>query len=318
MGSLFIILGLLLVSAMFAGVEAGLLSVNRARLRTQVDRGDPSAAILNQLLARPGELLTVVLLVTNLANIVALALITRHAATLLGWSGYLVALLVAMPIFVFGVEVLPKSLFRRFPYRALAFFARFLWLSRLLLSPLLWALSQAGIFRDTGSARSVFVARQEMKFATKEGERLGTLSEDERRLIHSVIDFRAVRLSDVMVPFEEVTYVKSGTTVEAAIRLGMEHDLDRLPVLGEDGQFVGLVNVLDLFFDKQPGTTVNQYLRRIVKVAQDESAFHVVRRLRAARLTLAAVVDEADRPIGIVGSENVMDRLVRAVVNEAA
>jgi len=317
-GSVLAIFALLMISAAFAGIEAGLLSVNRARLRTQKDRGDQNAQLLSKLLDRPGELLATVLIVTNLVNIGALALIVRLLVNAVGPYGYLLALILAWPIFVFVVEVLPKSLFRRFPYRALAMMARILWVARALLLPFLYILDRLGAFRssDRDDQTSIFVARQEMKFVTQEGERLGTMTEEERRLIHRVIDFRALRLTDVMVPFSEVTYVKIGTPVEEAIEVGLRHDLDRLPVLGEDGQFVGLVNVLDLLFDQQPDTTVNQYLRRMIAAKENASTFPLIRRLRAARLTMAAVVDEDDRPLGIVGIENVMNRLVHAAIEE--
>ncbi len=310
-------IGLLGLSAIFSGIEAGLMSVNRVRLRSQCDRGDPAAIRLAKLLKQPARLFATVLLTTSLANISALAIGVRLAVNAQGGWGYLTAFLLALPIFLFGTEMLPKALFQRFPYRALAFFGRLLWLARLLFLPILAPLGWLGIVRETepgSTRRSIFAARQEMKSAAREGERLGTISADERRLIHGVIDFKAVRLADVMIPMAQVIYVNSGTPVEMAIARGLEHDLDRLPVMGKDGQFRGLVHLLDLLFDQQAGATVDQSLRRMVRAAREESAFALVRRLRAARLTMAAVVDRDGRPIGVIGNEAIMDRLVRVVV----
>ena len=56
---------------------------------------------------------------------------------MLGTAGYAVALLVAGPIYLFLLGVLPKSLFRRFPYRALAAFAGLLVFTSRVLWPVL-------------------------------------------------------------------------------------------------------------------------------------------------------------------------------------
>ena len=73
-----------------------------------------------------------VLIVTNLMNIFALTLTTQEFVRWLGPRGYCLALVLALPVYLMGLELLPKSLFRRFPYRALAFLATPLRLADLL------------------------------------------------------------------------------------------------------------------------------------------------------------------------------------------
>ena len=116
----FAILGAWAVSFLFAGIEAGLLSVDPVRLRYHVKRRTPGAARLNRLLKHPERLLVTVLLVTNLANILGLLLLTKLLVASLGYGGFFVAGAVGLPIYLFVLNVLPKSLFRRFPFRALA------------------------------------------------------------------------------------------------------------------------------------------------------------------------------------------------------
>src|SRR5437870_376567 len=123
------------VSFMFAGVEAGILSVNRVRLRHQLKLGDKSASKLERLLAHPERLLFTVLLVTNFMNVCVILLSTQEMVLWLGHRGYVVALVVCLPLYLLGFELLPKSLFRRFPYRALAALSELLRITELALSP---------------------------------------------------------------------------------------------------------------------------------------------------------------------------------------
>ncbi len=131
------IFGLCAVTFLFAGIEAGLLSVDLVRLRSQVKQKKPGAARLARLLQEPERLLVTVLLITNVANIVALLLATRVVVNSLGVAGYFVTVAAAIPFHLFVLGVLPKSLFRRFPFRALAALGGLLEKTSLVLWPVL-------------------------------------------------------------------------------------------------------------------------------------------------------------------------------------
>ncbi|MBA3608927.1 MAG: DUF21 domain-containing protein, partial [Chthoniobacterales bacterium] len=72
------------VSFVFGGIEAGLLSLDQVRLRHQVKSRNRSAILLDQLLKKPERLLATILLVTNLADIAGLLLLTKKLVALLG------------------------------------------------------------------------------------------------------------------------------------------------------------------------------------------------------------------------------------------
>ena len=126
-----------IVSFFFNGIESGLLSIDPVRLRQNVKRGVPAALRLNRLLKQPERLLATVLLVTNAADIIALVLLTSQLVRWHRHAGFLFALVIALPVYLFVLSVLPKSLFRRFPFRALVRLAGVLELTSILFSPLL-------------------------------------------------------------------------------------------------------------------------------------------------------------------------------------
>ncbi len=133
----FIILGCWIVSFFFNGIESGLLSIDPVRLRQNVKRRVPAALRLNRLLKHPERLLVTVLLITNGADILGLLLLTRQFVRASGYAGYFYAILIALPAYLFLLGVLPKSLFRRFPFRALAKLAGVLEFVTVLLWPVL-------------------------------------------------------------------------------------------------------------------------------------------------------------------------------------
>lgn len=303
------------ISFFFAGIEAGLLSVDPVRLRHQVKQGKSAALRLDRLTKRPERLLITVLLVTNFANILGLLLLTKVLVAQFANLGFVLAVVIALPIYLFVLSVLPKSLFRRFPFRALAALGGVLEA----FSILLWPVLEIGerirnlLLPRRAEAGRIFIAREELKQIAVQSEREGSLTSTERAMIHNVVDFRNVRASDVMIPLEKTVTVQPDTPIEEALRLSAAHGVDRLPVISEEGEAIGLVNVLDILLEDTRRDSIHRYMRRIVTARDAEPAYRIIQRLRAARLGLAAVIDSQRNLIGIVTGEDAIKRLVQSV-----
>ena len=314
MKDVFLIIGCWAISFLFNGIEAGLTSIDPVRLRSHVKLNQPAAVRLDRLLQKPERLLVTVLLVTNLADILALLLLTRLLLIKYGPSGFALSAIIALPIYLFVLVGLPKSLFRRFPFRALSPLARLLEIGTTLLSPVLAIGAVIGqIFVPKHKRRArLFAAREELKQITAQSEREGSLTATERAMIHNVVDFQNVTARDVMLPLSQVANLKPDSTVSDALNLSRSRDFDRLPVIGQNGDAIGLINVLDVLLDKDQAQPLSHYMRRMVTVQESEPAARAIQRLRAARLGLAAVVDQKRNLIGVVTSEDLIARLVRA------
>jgi putative hemolysin len=304
----------LLVSCTFSGIEAGMLSVNRVRLRHRVKLKEASAIALQRLLSRPERLLVTVLIVTNLMNITALLLSTGALVSMVGGMGYLVSGLLWVPLYLAVLELLPKSLFRRFPYRALAALTPLLRITDILLSPFLNAgewIMRIAFPRGHDSEKKLFIAREDFKYMTIESERQGTITQAEREMIHNVVDFRTVTARDVMTPLENVKTVPPDMAVLEFLDMARKSHLDRLPVAGTDGRMAGLVNVSEVLLDAPRSGTIAAMIRRIVSVHSTELAYSVMKKMRAARLRLAVVEDEKGRAVGTVSSDELIQKLVK-------
>jgi putative hemolysin len=301
-----------IVSFFFNGIESGLLSIDPVRLRQNVKRGVPAAVRLQRLLDNPGRLLLTVLIVTNAADIIGLLLLTRQFVRAFGLAGFVYAGLVALPIYLFVLSVLPKSLFRRFPFRALARLAGVIEVVSVLFAPVLEIGLRLGriLLPARAERRRLFAGREEFKQITTQSEREGSLTATERAMIHNVFDFRAVKSRDIMIPISKVIAIRPDTSADEALKLGVASGIDRLPVITAEGQPTGLVDVFDILLGKNGDQSLSCYVRRIVTVDEDEPAYRIVRRLRAARLGLAAVLDRHKKLRGVVLIEDLIRRLI--------
>ena len=307
-----------IVSFLFAGIEAGLLSIDPVRLRNHVKRGMLGAVRLNELLQHPERLFVTVLLVTNMADILGLLLLTRRFVRTFGNAGFLAVLVIALPIYLFLLSVFPKALFRRFPFRALVGFAGLLKIVSIILWPVLELGSRFRNLILPGRIRRrgrLFAAREELKQITSQSEREGSLTAMERAMIHNIVDFRALKVSDVMIPLNKINTVRPDASVTEALDLSRAPGGDRLPVVSEEGKPLGLVNALDILLEanSEGFRELDQQMRRMVTSNEDEPAYRVMQRLRAARLGVAGVLDRQRNLNGVVVIEDLIRRLVQSV-----
>ena len=164
--------------------------------------------------------------------------------------------------------------------------------------------------------KKVFIAREDFKFITLESERNGVLSSFERRMIDHVIDFQAVTVRQVMQPVAALRMIRAGMTVDEVLEISLGAHVDHLPVVSEAGVITGLVNVFELLVDSKGGSeSIATCVRRILSVAPDEPAYGVMRKLRAARTKMAAVIDINAGLVGFVASEELIKRLIGSESN---
>ena len=309
-----VVAALCAISFVFSGLEAGLLAADPVRLRHDAKQRK-GAQRMARLLDRPQRLLVTVLIITAVADILAILIATRLLVGSYGNVGYFIAAAAALPVYLFVLGVLAKSLFRRMPFSAIGALGGILETATIVLTPFLVigeTLGRLVLPRRASDRARLFAAREELKQIAVQSEREGSLTATERAMIHNVVDFRNVRARDVMVPLAQAVTLQPGASIESVLALSNATDIDCFPVVSADGQPLGLVNVYEILFERGTPKPLAHYTRRLVTAGDREPAYRIIRRLRAARLGLAAILDGQRRLIGIATDEALIKRLVQS------
>ncbi len=308
-----LLLGSLCVSFLFTGIESGLFALNRVRLRHHARLNERNAARLERLLQKPEHLLLTVSVVTAVANATALVVLVRLLKEPFGLAGYPLAFLLAVPIWVVGLGMIPRAVFRRFPFRTLIRFARLLGFAAVLLSPLLFLVEHffRPLFRGRlERATSASALREEIRFHIRQSEEAGHFTATERGLFNRILDFRDIHIGEIMIPWSNVVSIDLSTPLPEVVATARRTDFDRLPVL-HNGEPVGLLRIFDPLLDPAAtGKSVADYMRHLVRCRPDDSVLKVVRQLRAARVSLAVVCNENDMPVGISTIEELISHIL--------
>lgn len=309
------------LSFCFSGIETGLLSLNKIRLRHHAQRHDPRALVLQEFLERPDRFLATVLVGNTLVN--AIATVIAAGAAVRHWPRLGLPLTIAVMTFVLLVvgELMPKSLFRLHPFRSSMMLAMPLRWCALVMKPLVvtfGALASA-LMRLAGEARErqeLFVTREELMLLAREGELGQKLSTEERTMIAGVFEMCATPVRDVMLPMAQVLAVTPQTSAAEILRQVRDRDVARLPVLDAAGQLLGVVDVYEIIRDDADpaAKTAAEFCRPAATVDAAEPLDRALARLRGLRVPMAVVLDAKKRPLGVVTLTDLVEKIVGEIV----
>ena len=306
-------------SAFFAGAETGLISLNRVRLRHEVERKHRRALIINSFVENTERLLGTTLLGNSLANVVVGVYSSILAVHLFGrgpvWVSLVATLLASALLLVLG-EIAPKTIFRRYPHRLCMTLADALNATGWLLAPLVAVLGfvMRAVVRLSGKAdapRSFFVTREELKYLAKEGEAGGALTAEERQMIDGVFDFPYKTVHDVMVPLTRAVTIGRETSLVELFQISERSGFARFPVR-EGDKIIGLVNVYEILFDAadHKGHTAGQLMQKPQFVLSTERVNRVLPALRAGRRPISIVIDPEGKHVGLLTIEDIVEEIV--------
>jgi CBS domain containing-hemolysin-like protein len=92
--------------------------------------------------------------------------------------------------------------------------------------------------------------------------------------------------------------------------LAREHAITALPVLGERGEFVGVLDLATLPAGLPPDRLVRHHMRTLDSFHAQDSAMHTLQRLRKRGRTLALVLNDEQIPIGLASEEDLLRHLL--------
>jgi Mg2+/Co2+ transporter CorB len=205
---LLIVFFLIVLAAFFSASEIGMMSLNRYRLKYLVKKNNRQAIRVNQLLAHPDRLLSVVLIGNTLANIIASMAATLAGQQLYGEPGVAIAtILLTIVILVFS-EMAPKTLAALYPQQIAFACSLPLMILQLVFAPLVYLVSGAA----NSLLRLCGVSLDRVQREALSGEELrsvvheagGLLPIEHKSMLISLLDLEQACVEDIMVPKAEI------------------------------------------------------------------------------------------------------------------
>lgn len=301
----------LCLSFMLSGLESAVLAVSRVRVRHAADGGDARARRLLPLLEDRDALIGCITVANHLTNLAAFLLIALPVVHSARWWVYSLAFVLALPVFLIGLEVMPKKLFRRYPFRSMRSVSPLVHLVGIA-RPLFRAFARTTAAdtaigpSETRQARN----RDDLKALAEELAAQHQLTPAATHLIGRVLDYKQLRTADVMQPLSRSIALAADIPISTALIIAREQNSTLLPVLGETGSFIGVLDTTALPAGLPPDRLVRQHMRTVDAFPGNLPALHTLQRLRKQGRRLAIVIDDRLHPIGLITEEHLLAPLM--------
>jgi CBS domain containing-hemolysin-like protein len=326
---------LVLVNGYFVAAEFALVKVRPTQIEPDIASGDRRARFLSPMLTHLDAYLSATQLGITLASLglgwigePAFVWLLRPLLERLGVAERLhhsISLTAAFAVItilhiVLG-ELAPKSLAIRHPRPTSLWIAGPLWLFYKVTYPAIWILNHTAnwFLRLVGVQP---VTEGEMGHTEEELRLLlasttDELSAQKRELLDNIFDLSERVARQIMVPRGDVVYLSTEKSLEENLRLARESGHTRFPLCrGTLDEAVGLIHIKDLFRRQRIPADLAEVARNLTFVPETLSLDRLLRRMRAEKVHLAAVLDEYGGVSGIVALENVIEEIVGEIQDE--
>jgi CBS domain containing-hemolysin-like protein len=324
-----VIIGMLVFSAFFSGMEIAFVSANKLKIELDGKQGNFFAKIIANFLKKPSRFIGTMLVGNNIALVVygifmakllepMIASFTSSETLIL-----LIQTIVSTLVILITAEFLPKTLFRINPNNMLRVFAFplfvFYWV---LLLPMLivTVLSELIIrlfFPNIKVSEGMNFGRLDLEHYIKEGTENNETQEEvdhEIQIFQNALDFSKVKARECMIPRTEIVAMDVEDSIENLRDKFVEKGLSKILIYRDSiDNIIGYTHSFELF--KKP-ESIKSILLPVPIIAMSTSANEILATFISKRRSIAVVVDEFGGTAGILTIEDVIEEIFGEIEDE--
>ncbi len=319
---LFVLIVLLLFSALISGSEVAFFSITPAD-RELLDDNNPRQRKILDLLKEPDHLLATILISNNFVNIGIVILSTFlmngifDTASWGPWMTFIVEILAITGILLLFGEILPKVYANASKLKFAQAVTPLLSGIHKILHPISTRLSKTMNrinIEGRGPQLSVNDLEQALELTADENS-----NEDEQRILKGIVRFGSTTVKEVMTPRTSVIAIDIKSPYANTLDYIIESGYSRIPVFEESlDQIKGLLYVKDLLPHIEDADQFEwQKLIRIpFFVPESKKIDDLLKEFQQRRIHLAIVVDEFGGTSGVISLEDVLEEIVGEISDE--
>ncbi len=324
------LLALLALVAFSSGTEVAMLSANRYRIRSRVEKGERTAKLLDALLSKPDDWLGANLLVLTLASAGAVTIAAILALRTGKEWAIVFPMLVVPAVMLVICELAPKiyaalhadnvALASAWPYRILV------WLTRPGVVVANWA--AYGFLRLFGVAKGMrgdgnTLSSDELRTVVAEAGPM--IPQRHRQMLLSILDLERLTVTDIMIPRQEIGGIDLDDDWEDILEQLRQTAHTRLPVYrGDIDEMIGLLHMKRVAQSLARGTLDRDQLEEMARsrepyfVPVGTSLMAQLGNFQRNRRRFAFVVDEYGDVQGLVTLEDILEEIVGEFTTDPA
>ena len=318
-----IVIGLLVLSALFSLAETAMADVSKIRIRGLAEAGDKQAQMLMKVFERHGKMINTILICDTAANLAAAILMTLLVTTHFGrqyvWAGAVPA---AFLVLILGEDA-PKTAAALCAERLSPALAKPVYGLMVLFTPVLFLVEKLSnlvllLFRINPKKKPEAITEEDLRTIVEVGHEEGVIESDEKKMIYNVFDFGDSVAKDIMVPRTDMACIDAEATYEEFMEVVREQMYTRYPVYEETTDHViGIINIKDvLLAERRQEFCIRDYLREPYYTYEYMKTADLMVELRKTQNNIAIVLDEYGATAGLITLEDMLEEIVGEIRDE--
>lgn len=304
-------------SGLFAMIDAAILSVNHAEVEVMIAKKRWGAGELRQLLRHTTRAIIIIVILTNITNILGPILVGRKAEALFGSQAIgIVTALLTFTTIIFS-EIIPKSIGAHYAPRIARVVAPFLRILIFILYPVVIILEKVARLFKSGKRK--VGTEDQIRALTNLGGGAGHIDSDEQELIHRAFVLNDSKTADIMMPARSIIFIQKDLSLRQAAQIIFDNSYSRYPVTGASiDDVIGYVlskDILELLANGKDTAVLTQVVRDVPFVDSALRCDDLLNVLRKSDSHLA-IVQSQGKTLGLVTLEDVLEELVGEIQDE--
>ena len=310
---------LLILSGFFSGSETGMMAANKIKLKNLSKKSKGSAKRALNLLKKPDQLLSAILVGNNFANILASAIVTIIMINYFGGNVLIGSIILTIIILIFS-EITPKTIAAIKPesvatkssfilnilvyiFKPLIFFTNFL--SKLILK--IFSLDA----KDANTNDNLNT--EELRTLLEESGDL--IPKQYRKMLSSVLGMEELIVEDIMIPTAEIIGININDDYEKATNIIESTEYTRLPVFQDSiDNMIGILHLKDSHsflenYEQGNASNFKKILHKTYFVSQSTLLMKQLREFLANNESIGLVVDEYGEIEGLISVEDIFKEI---------
>ncbi len=326
---------LTVVNGYFSMSEMALSIAKKIVLDHEAEEGDRRAKVASEVIENPGDFLAAIQVAITLVGFASSAFAATSLSEPFGeWlSSFgapaphaLATVLITLILSYFSIvvgELVPKRIAMADAEGVSKRVAGPLRAFSTITKPLVWLTSAsanglATLLHIKSTEDRQNVSEDEIRYMVTDAEEL---TEEEKSMIHDVIDLGDTVAREVMIPRVDVVSVEDTCTCAEALDVMRRTGFSRVPIYHEDiDRIVGIAHIKDLITpmleEDAASNHVSRYARSATYVPETKDIIPLLSEMQSSHNQMVIVVDEYGGTAGVITIEDIVEEIVGEIEDE--
>ncbi len=313
---------LIILSALFSGVETAVISVNKIKIKHLLEKNVKNAKVLDKIKNDSHKTISTLLIGNNIVNIAASALSTSLAIKRFGSIGPAIATGIMTFVILVFAEITPKTIANSKPEKVALFFAKVVNFLNIVLTPIrkfldIFTLFITKLFGIKNTERTI--TEEEIKSIVNISEKEGEIKSIEKDMIHKIFQFNDIEVEKIMTPKNDITMFEENTKVKDALTKMIKTGYSRFPIYEKDNDKVtGIAYLKDIvkIMQKKRNPKLKEIAKKPFFVPESKKIDKLLKEFQKKKIHIAPILDEYGTFVGLVTIEDLIEEIVGEIYDE--